>query len=124
MARPDGTCPCRPRGVPTVTVSYFALYRTPEDPAEFERQYFGSHVPLVEKTPGLVENRVHRVTRQFVGEPSYHLVAELVFESREAMKQAFASEEWKASGANLQSWGGMDLVTMFSAEPSAPGTGQ
>jgi len=33
------------------------------------------------------------------------------------MKAAFASEEWKASGANLQEWGGMDLVTMFSAEP-------
>jgi hypothetical protein len=59
-----------------------------------------------------------------VGEPAYHLVAELVFESPEAMKQAFASEEWKASGANLQSWGGMDLVTMFSAEPYAAGTSQ
>jgi uncharacterized protein (TIGR02118 family) len=107
-----------------VTVSYFAVYRTPEDTAEFDRHYFGSHVPLVEKTPGLVENRVQRVKRQFVGEPSYYLVAELVFESPEAMKQGFASEEWKASGANLQSWGGMDLVTMFSAEPYAPGTGQ
>jgi hypothetical protein len=31
--------------------------------------------------------RVHRVTRQFVGEPGYHLLAELVFESPEAMKQ-------------------------------------
>ena len=34
-----------------------------------------------------------------MGEPAYHLVAELVFESREAMKAAFASEEWKASGS-------------------------
>jgi uncharacterized protein (TIGR02118 family) len=100
-----------------VTVSYFALYRTPEDPAEFERAYFETHVPLIEKVPGLVENRVHRVVRQFVGQPAYHLVAELVFESREAMKAAFASEEWRASGENLRSWGGMDLVTMFSAEP-------
>jgi uncharacterized protein (TIGR02118 family) len=108
---------------PDMTVSYFALYRTPDDPAEFERHYFGTHVPLIEKVPGLVENRVHRVTRQFVGEPAYHLVAELVFESREAMKAAFASQEWKASGANLQEWGGMDLVTMFSAEPHQ-GTGE
>ena len=106
-----------------MTVSYFALYRTPEDPAAFEERYFGTHVPLVEKTPGLLENRVHRVTRHFVGEPAYHLVAELVFESREAMKQAFASEEWKAAGENLQSWGGMDLVTMFSAESHAPASG-
>jgi uncharacterized protein (TIGR02118 family) len=101
-----------------MTVSYFALYRTPEDPADFEQHYFGSHVPLVEKTPGLVANRVHRVTRQFVGEPGYHLLAELVFESPEAMKAAFKSEQWAASGADLQSWGAMELVTMFSAEPA------
>jgi uncharacterized protein (TIGR02118 family) len=109
---------------PDMTVSYFALYRTPEDPAEFERHYFETHVPLIEKTPGLLENRVHRVVRQFVGKPSYHLLAELVFESPEAMKRAFASEEWKASGENLQAWGGMDLATMFSAEPHGPGRGE
>jgi uncharacterized protein (TIGR02118 family) len=103
-----------------MTVSYFALYQTPGDPDEFERHYFGSHVPLVEKTPGLVENRVHRVVRQFVGKPAYHLVAELVFESPEAMKEAFASAEWNAAGQDLQSWGGMDLVTMFAAEPHRP----
>ena len=103
-----------------MTVSYFALYRTPDDPADFEAHYFGSHVPLIEKTPGLVANRVHRVTRQFVGEPAYYLLAELVFESPEAMKQAFRTEEWAASGKDLQSWGGMELVTMFSAEPHQP----
>ena len=104
-----------------MTVSYFALCRTPDDPADFEEKYFGTHVPLVEQTPGLVENRVHRVLRQFVGKPSYHLLAELVFESPEAMKQAFASPEWTASGKNLEEWGGMELVTMFSAEPYGPG---
>ena len=103
-----------------MTVSYFALYQTPADPDEFERHYFGTHVPLVEKTPGLLENRVHRVVRQFVGKPSYHLLAELVFESPEAMKEAFASAEWTAAGEDLRSWGGMDLVTMFSAEPHGP----
>ncbi|MCV2489351.1 EthD family reductase [Geodermatophilus sp. YIM 151500] len=104
-----------------MTVSYFALYRTPDDPAEFERHYFGTHVPLIEKTPGLVENRVHRVTRQYVGHPAYHLLAELVFESTDAMKQAFRSPEWAAAGEDLQSWGGADLVTMFAAEPHQRG---
>jgi len=100
-----------------MTVSYFALYRTPDDPEAFDRHYFGSHVPLIERTPGLLENRVHRVTRQFVGEPAYYLLAELVFESPEAMKAAFKTPEWAAGGKDLASWGGMDLVTMFSAEP-------
>ena len=103
-----------------MTVSYFALYRTPEDPAEFEQHYFGTHVPLIEKTPGLLENKVHRVTRQFVGEPAYFLLAELVFESAEAMKAAFRTPEWAEGGKDLASWGGMDLVTMFSAEPARP----
>ena len=34
--------------------------RRPGD--QFERDYFGTHVPMIEKVPGLVENRVHRVT--------------------------------------------------------------
>ena len=107
-----------------MTVSYFALYRTPDDPAEFETHYFGSHVPLIEKTPGLLENRVHRVTRQFVGEPAYFLLAELVFESPEAMKAAFRTPEWAEGGKDLMAWGGMELVTMFSTEPhpAAPGS--
>ena len=107
-----------------MTASYFALYRTPEDPSGFEEHYFGTHVPLVEKTPGLVENRVHRVTRQFVGKPSYHLLAELVFESPEAMEQAFGTEQWRAAGEDLSAWGGMELVTMFAAEPHGAGAVQ
>ena len=103
-----------------MTVSYFALYRTPEDPAEFERHYFGSHVPLIERTPGLLENKVHRVTRQFIGEPAYFLLAELVFESAEAMKAAFRTPEWAEGGKDLASWGGMELATMFATEPARP----
>jgi uncharacterized protein (TIGR02118 family) len=106
-----------------MTVSYFALYQTPDDPAAFEQSYFGTHVPLVGKTPGLVENRVHRVLRQFVGKPSYHLLAELVFESPEAMKAALESPEWTAAGEDLRSWGGLELATMFSAEPHTRPTG-
>ena len=100
-----------------MTVSYSASYRTPDDPAEFDENYVGSHVPPVERTPGLLENRVHHVTRPFVGEPAHHLPAQLVFGSPEAMEQAFTSEEWAASGRDLQSWGGIERVTMSSAEP-------
>src|SRR3954464_15662546 len=89
-----------------MTVSYFALYRTPEDPGAFEQHYFGSHVPLIGKPPAHLENRVHRVTRQFVGEPAYHLVAELVFASPEAMREAFRSQEWRGAGARLAGGGG------------------
>ena len=97
-----------------MTVSFFALYRTPEDPDAFDSNYFGTHVPIVAGTPGLLENKVHRVKRHMVGEPTYYLIAELVFADAESMKAAFKSPEWGASGANLAEWGGMDLVTMFT----------
>lgn len=102
-----------------MTVSFFALYRRPEDSDVFDSNYFGTHVPIVADTPGLLENKVHRVTRQLVGEPGYYLLAELVFADTASMKAAFKSPEWAASGANLQEWGGMDLVTMFTTEPAS-----
>jgi uncharacterized protein (TIGR02118 family) len=103
-----------------MTVSYFALYQVPDDVDEFERHYFGTHVPLIEKVPGLVENRVHRVVRQFVGKPGFHLVAELVFDSAESMAAALKSDEWTAAGDDLRSSGGLDLAVMFTAEPHGP----
>ena len=101
-------------------IKYVALYKQPADPAAFDKGYFESHKPLIDKVPGLVRQEIAKVTRTFVpgfldgAEP--YLIAELYFESKEAMKAAFASPEWQAAGANLTEIGGMDLVAMFSAE--------
>ena len=101
-------------------VKYVALYRTPPDPDEFDRRYFGEHVPLVNATPGLLRAEVAKVSRVYV--PGFldgtqpYLIAELYFESAAAMKEAFRSPEWKASGANLTEIGGMELVTMFATD--------
>jgi uncharacterized protein (TIGR02118 family) len=101
-------------------IKYIALYRRPDNAAEFDDKYFGSHLPLVDKTPGLVRQEVAKVKRVYVpgilGDTEPYLVAELYFESEAAMKAAFKSPEWQASGANLAEIGGMDLVAMFSAE--------
>jgi uncharacterized protein (TIGR02118 family) len=102
-------------------IKYVALYRTPDDPAAFESKYFESHKPLIDKVPGLVRQEIAKVTRTFVagflGEDTQpYLIAELYFESKDAMKAGFASPEWQAAGANLTEIGGMELVAMFSAE--------
>jgi uncharacterized protein (TIGR02118 family) len=97
-------------------IKYVALYRTPEDPETFDKSYFGTHVPIVNDTPGLVRAELARVTRMMVGDPAYYVMAELYFDDVESMKAAFKTDPWRASGENLQSWGGMDLVTMFTAE--------
>jgi len=99
---------------------YIALYRKPADPSAFDEGYFGQHVPLVMKTPGLVRAEVAKVARVFVpgflGDTEPYLIAELYFESKEAAKAAFATPEWQASGANLVEIGGMELVAMFTAD--------
>lgn len=97
-------------------IKYVALYRTPDDPEQFDKSYFGTHVPIVNETPGLVRAELARVTRMMVGEPAYYVLAELYFDSVESMKAAFKTDPWRESGTNLQSWGGMDLVTMFTAQ--------
>lgn len=101
-------------------IKYVALYRKPADADTFDRRYFEEHMPLVAKTPGLARAEVAKVARVFVpgfltgAEP--YLIAELYFESKDAMKAAFGSPEWQAAGANLTEIGGMELVAMFSAD--------
>jgi uncharacterized protein (TIGR02118 family) len=101
-------------------IKYVALYRQPADAEAFDKAYFESHKPLIDKVPGLVRQEIAKVSRTFVpnflegNEP--YLVAELYFESKDAMKAGFASPEWQAAGANLTEIGGMELVAMFSAE--------
>ena len=97
-------------------IKYVALYRMPEDAEQFDKHYFETHVPIVDETPGLVRSEIAKVTRMMLGEPAYYLMAELYFSDVESMKAAFKTDPWRASGENLQSWGGMDLVTMFTAE--------
>ena len=97
-------------------IKYVALYRTPDDPEQFDADYFGTHVPIVNDTPGLVRTELAKVTRMVVGEPAYYVMAELYFDSVDSMKAAFKTDPWRSSGDNLQAWGGMELVTMFTAQ--------
>jgi uncharacterized protein (TIGR02118 family) len=97
-------------------IKYVAMYRTPEDAAAFDESYFGTHVPIANSTPGLVRTEIARVLKTVTGEPALYLMAELYFESYDALKAAFKTSEWAASGANLQEWGGLELVSMYVAE--------
>ncbi|RZS44684.1 uncharacterized protein (TIGR02118 family) [Herbihabitans rhizosphaerae] len=101
-------------------IKYVALYRMPEDVEDFEKKYFETHYPLIDQTPGLVRQEIAKVTRTvvpgFLGDTQPYLLAELYFESKDAMKIAFGTDEWTAAGANLTEIGGMELVSMFTAE--------
>lgn len=99
-------------------VKLVALYRQPENPADFDRQYFETHVPLAMKMPGLVRGEIARVAGAPMGDAPYYMIAELYFNDLAALNAAMASPEGKAAAKNLMGFAAK-LVTMFFAEVRA-----
>ncbi|HEX6988442.1 MAG TPA: EthD family reductase [Bacillota bacterium] len=100
-------------------VKLVALYRRPDDPAEFDRRYFNEHLPLANRMPGLRRVEVSRVVGAPAGEPAYYLMAELYFDDRAALDAAMTSAEGRAAAENLMSFAGQ-LVRFLIAEVDAP----
>lgn len=96
-------------------VKLIALYKMPDDKAAFDTHYEEVHTPLVRRMPGLQKLEVARITGAPIGEPKHHLVAEMYFESQDALNAALASPEGKATARDLMSFAA-NLVTMFFAE--------
>ena len=96
-----------------------ALYKHPTNAAQFDAYYYGKHVPIAKKVPGL---RRYEVSTGAVGTPQgaspYHLVAQLEFDSMEAIGRALASAEGQATAADLGNFatGGVDLLVFESKE--------
>lgn len=77
------------------------LYDTPADVEAFDAHYFGTHVPLARKVPGLDRIEVTRFSASPGAEaPRYHLMAELYFADADAMQSALASPQGKELGAD------------------------
>ena len=94
-------------------------YKTPKDPAAFDKYYAETHIPLAKKMPGL---RKYTVSKGPVATPAgpsgNHLIATLTFDSMAAIGAAFASPEGKATAADLPKFatGGADLNFFETAE--------
>jgi uncharacterized protein (TIGR02118 family) len=92
-----------------------ALYKNPADPAEFDRLYFDTHLPLIAKLPGLQGTAVTRFTRTLMGD-GFYMMAEMSFPDREALKTAMKSPEMAAAGANLDSFASGLMTLMFGEQ--------
>ena len=90
-----------------------ALYNPPKDAGAFDRYYYGTHVPLAKKMPGL---RSYAVNDGPIATPAgpapYHLVALLGFDSMAAMQAALGSPEGQAVVADLGNFasGGVSVL--------------
>lgn len=96
-------------------VKLVAIYRKPEDVEAFDKHYFEVHAPLAEKMPGLLKMEVSKIVGSPAGESDLHLMAEMYFESKEAMMEALSSPEGRASGKDLRGFAGQ-IVSMHFAE--------
>lgn len=85
----------------TSTGRMVVIYRTPKDPAAFDKHYFDVHIPLAHKLPGLLRYEVSkRPIATPAGDAEPYLVAILHFESLAALRAAFGTPEGRACAAD------------------------
>jgi uncharacterized protein (TIGR02118 family) len=79
------------------------IYKKPADVKAFERHYFETHMPLTNKIPGLRKYEIsHGPITVVAGPPDVYLIGTLHFDDLDAIKNAFASPEGQAAGADRQ----------------------
>jgi uncharacterized protein (TIGR02118 family) len=95
-------------------VKFVVLYTRPSDVAAFEKHYREVHVPLVKKIPGLRKVEICHFTGAARGEARYYMMAELYFDSKEAMMASLASPEGVATGKDVLSFAKDIIHAMFA----------
>ena len=87
-------------------------YGQPADPAAFDAYYRETHTPLALKQPGLVRLSFGHAQSLDPAQPAPYLVAELDFDSEQAMGEAMSSPEGRAAGKDIANFatGGVTFV--------------
>ncbi|GCE20522.1 EthD family reductase [Dictyobacter kobayashii] len=96
-----------------MAVTMIALYKEPADREKFEKHYFGTHIPLVKKIPGLQKVEVSRFTGK---DAPYYLMATLYFNSKEERKAGLSSPEGQATTADVPNFATPDIITIAFTE--------
>ena len=96
-----------------------ALYKQPADPQAFDQDYFNTHLPLLNKVPGLQRTVLTRFTRTLMGEEMY-MMAEMYFTDSSALKAAMKSPEMAAAGENLNTFAAGLVTLLFGEEQKQP----
>lgn len=79
------------------------IYKTPQDPAAFDKHYLEIHVPLAQKLPGLRKYEISRAPIvTFGGATDTYLIATLLFDDMAAIEACFASPEGRAAKADRE----------------------
>jgi uncharacterized protein (TIGR02118 family) len=110
-----------------VSYKLFAYWSAPrpEDVEAFEEYYAETHVPRASAVPNLTAITTTRTADGFEGGPTDHYrVAEMEFESREAMAESEGSEAWATmracSGDIIERFGVTLTVESGTTEAGTP----
>ena len=77
------------------------IYRTPKNVEAFDRHYFGTHVPLAKRIPGLRKYEVSDgPIATPIGAANVHRIGTLHFDDLASIRTAFASPQGQAAGAD------------------------
>lgn len=90
------------------------VYKTPADPAAFQKHYFEVHIPLAKRLPGLLSYEVSQgPIATLASAADAYLIGTLTFPTMVALRSAFASEVGTACAADRQVLAPDDKVQMF-----------
>jgi uncharacterized protein (TIGR02118 family) len=96
-------------------VKLVALFKKPADTNSFEEHYINTHIPLIEKMPGMKRLETAKVTGAPMTVPQFYRMAEMYFENQQALNAAMMSPEGVAAAKDLMSFA-KDVVQMFFAD--------
>jgi uncharacterized protein (TIGR02118 family) len=97
--------------------SLVVLYGTPQNAEAFDTYYYGTHIPIAKKIPGLRKYEVSDGTVMTpAGLSKYHLVATLYFDDAVAIQNALVSPEGQAAAADVANFAtGTVEMLMFNS---------
>jgi uncharacterized protein (TIGR02118 family) len=107
-----------------MSVTLLAQFRRPDGGDDalhvFLDRYEQEHLPLIAAVPGLRSMTIHRVVQSFTPESDLILTNQMVFDDRDALDVAMASEPMRQAGRNLRDIapGLLTLVALEEAGPS------
>jgi uncharacterized protein (TIGR02118 family) len=95
-------------------------YGQPTDPAAFDAYYRDVHAPLALAQPGLLGFTYGHAKPLDPRQPAPYLVAELDFESEEAMAASLGSPEGRAAGKDVANFatGGVTFISFTVQQAS------
>ena len=90
------------------------IYREPKDREFFERHYFQVHVPLAKQLPGLLKYEINEGSViSTTGDLEPFRVANLYFETMEAMMESFRSDIGQKCAADRKILAGNEDVQIY-----------